>query len=298
MALVLSPGRWTELTIIHPPETTEAVHHFLFELGATGVASEAVEGRADLAAARAGFDPAPPPDAEKRLDAFFSDLVHFFNLAGRPRAVWRTVDVEDWAEKWKEGLKPLPVGDRLLIRPSWFKDPEASNRLVIEIDPGMAFGTGGHATTFLCLTLLERHLTPTRDGARVLDLGCGSGILAMAAARLGAGSITAVDNDPEAVTVAQQNLAQNRLTDQVTLLCGGPEMLAGPYDLTLANLTAGTIMELAPELARLTETGGRLILSGILTDQCPAVTDALAQVDLEVVDQADREEWSALTAVR
>ncbi|MGQ9502924.1 MAG: 50S ribosomal protein L11 methyltransferase [Anaerolineae bacterium] len=223
----------------------------------------------------------------------------------------RTLTETDWAEAWKASYHTFHVGRCLVIKPSWEIYHPLPHECVIAMDPGMAFGSGLHATTRLCLALLEEHLRP---GDTVLDLGSGSGILAIAAARLGATCVLALDIDPEAVRVARENVQRNglesiiivhhgTLTREGMLQLGAPSAvpasrLSAPqrWNMILANLLAGTIIELAPALARNLLPAGVLIASGLITEQSAKVSEALSAQDLEVVAQRSEGEWIAICA--
>lgn len=223
----------------------------------------------------------------------------------------RTLIETDWAEAWKAGYHTFHIGRCLVIKPSWEVYHPLPHEHVIEMDPGMAFGSGLHATTRLCLILLEEHLRP---GDTVLDLGSGSGILAIAAARLGAAHVFALDIDPEAVRVARENVQRNGLDSTIivhhgTLAHDGALQLEAPsivpsshpsaserWNIILANLLAGTIIELAPALACNLLPAGVLIASGIIATQSEEVSKALSAQGLEVVAQRSEGEWVALCA--
>lgn len=197
-------------------------------------------------------------------------------------------DDEAWAESWKLHFHPVRVRDDFWVVPPWEKPPEGADAIVIE--PGMAFGTGGHESTALCLDYLPDLVTESR---RVLDLGCGSGILGIAAARLGAQSVLLVDNDPVAVEVARKNALVNGHPE--VMASGTPvEELGGHFDLLLANILANTLIELAtPIVARLAK-GGDLILSGITVDQAAEVRRAYEALGLVFREERKEGEWSAL----
>jgi ribosomal protein L11 methyltransferase len=201
---------------------------------------------------------------------------------------------EDWLQKWKEGYHPLFVGDRFIVSPSWEKPEDPGDRFIIEIDPGMAFGTGTHATTQLCLVAMEPHWR----GGRFLDIGTGTGILAIAAAKLHPDArIVAVDNDPIAIDVAGENLAHNRMEGRIELLAGSVEDLSGQrFDLVVANLTAEIIEAHIVPMAGLLADGGTLILSGVLSEQEALLRSRLSQVGLRVTDRLAADEWVALVA--
>jgi ribosomal protein L11 methyltransferase len=209
---------------------------------------------------------------------------------------WDWLENQDWAAEWKRGLGPREVTPRLVVKPTWTTWDAAPGQIVIDVDPQMAFGTGEHATTRGCLRLLDGVVLP---GERVLDVGSGSAILAIAAARLGAREAIAVEYDPDANLNARENLEQNGVEGAVRIIeaMADPALLAelGPFDLILANILSGVIRPLLPAFRTSLAPGGRLIVSGILRTEHPAVVaDAIAAGFR--VDQVDEEEewWSAL----
>ncbi|MBL0275354.1 MAG: 50S ribosomal protein L11 methyltransferase [Anaeromyxobacter sp.] len=203
---------------------------------------------------------------------------------------------QDWSETWKQGLAPLSIG-RAFVRPSWIPAQVPEGMAEIVLDPGMAFGTGTHPTTSLCLAALS-DLLQARPGARVLDVGTGSGLLAIAARKLGGGVVAGNDNDPIAVRVAQENAALNG----VALDLNERDVAAqdGPFDLVLANILANTLVELAPALAAQLAPGGVVILSGILRPQEEEVRAAYLAAGLVPLPGGDRrqDEWSLLALQR
>lgn len=203
---------------------------------------------------------------------------------------------ENWAERWKVHFKPLKVGKRFLVTPTWEKaNPEAGD-LVIWMDPGRAFGTGHHETTRLCLEWLEEWAEGLEEpGSRsLLDVGTGSGILSMAAALLGAGHITGVDNDPEAIEVALENTALNKLDSKVTLQVSTAEEVSGSYDVVISNIQMLPLIDMADALIGRLKPEGRLVLSGILVEQKDAVRGAFEAKGLKVLGSRTEGEWCLL----
>ncbi len=197
---------------------------------------------------------------------------------------------QDWVGASQAQFTPIPVGDRLLITPSWHLDtltePDADGRVTIVLDPGLAFGTGSHPTTHMCLQWLSEHLQP---GQSVIDYGCGSGILAIAAARLGAGPVVGVDIDPQAVTSTRANASVNGVALDVRLSTEAPP---APAEVVVANILSSPLKVLAPLLSELVAPGGQLVLAGLLDRQAREVADAYPDIALEVY--AEREGWACL----
>jgi ribosomal protein L11 methyltransferase len=204
------------------------------------------------------------------------------------------VPAEDWASRWKEGYKPFPVGRRFLIAPSWDRPPEAGERLVITIDPGMAFGTGTHETTRQCLRALEDYWT----GRSLLDVGTGTGILAIAAARLHPQArIVALDIDPEACAVARENMERNGVLDRIALLCGTLDRLPQErFEMVIANLTADALAGLLPLFPSRLEPGGLLVISGLLEGDEEPFRAALGAEALRPLDVMREGEWRTIVA--
>ena len=208
----------------------------------------------------------------------------------------------DWENNWKQYYKPMEIGERLLVIPQWLQeDPKvkkllSQGRVPLILDPGLTFGTGSHATTRLCLTALERYI---HGGERVLDLGCGSGILSIAALRLGAASATAVDIDDKCLTVPYENAALNGIgKDTYTVLVGDVfsdeafrARVGGGYDILAANIVADVIKALAPMARSFLKPGGLFLCSGIIDDRAEEVAQALTDAGLEILETRSSEGW-------
>lgn len=216
----------------------------------------------------------------------------------------RSVDEEDWANNWKAYFKPMPVGEKLLVCPSWEKIPDGNTRAVLKIDPGMAFGTGTHHTTRMCLELLEKNI---KNGDLVADLGCGSGILSIAASLMGAKETYAIDIDPVAARVAAENAELNgidmsgyfiRIGDILSDEKFRDDISGRQYDIVLANIVANVIIAFAPVIPQLMKPGGKLIASGIIADRLDEVLDALKANGLEAVEICSGEDWRAVLAAK
>jgi ribosomal protein L11 methyltransferase len=236
-------------------------------------------------------------DGARRRRQLEQALWHLAAIWPMSEPTVREVREEDWANAWKEHFFAHRVGERLVIKPSWREFEGGPGDLVVTLDPGMAFGTGLHPSTRLCLLALERAV---RAGDRVLDVGTGSGILALAAARLGAERVLAVDLDEVAVEAARANAEANGLTASVEVARGSVEAApAGQtYDLVLANIIARVIIELAPALAARVRPGGRLVASGILALRRDEVAAALAAAGLTVEETLEEADWVALLCAR
>ncbi len=199
-----------------------------------------------------------------------------------------SVAQDDWLNNWRQYFRPIPVGRRLLINPSWFEHTDPDGRVMLQIDPGLAFGTGKHETTRLCIETLERYVRP---GARVLDVGCGSGILGIAAVLLGASSATGVDIDETAVRVANGNATLNRVGDRFSAICGDLlDKVQGKYDIVVANIVADAIISLSASAPMFMEPDAVYIVSGIIDTRSRDVRTAV-QDTFRIVEENFDNGW-------
>ena len=237
------------------------------------------------------------------------DLAHLQAFEIRPigELETRVVNEEDWAEAWKEHFPVMRVGHRLVIRPTWREHDAAKGDVVISLDPGMAFGTGLHPTTRLCLALVEDLTAATDsapdgllDHASVLDVGCGSGILSIAAGLLGARPILGVDTDPLAVETTRRNALLNGLSDIIDARTGSVPLTGDDrqFDVVLANLIASLLVDLAVPLSYVVRPGGRLVASGIFRDREPDVRGAFESAGLRILGRKSETDWVALVVER
>ncbi|EGC02431.1 ribosomal protein L11 methyltransferase [Ruminococcus albus 8] len=217
---------------------------------------------------------------------------------GRLEYELKNVREEDWANNWKQYFKPLEIGDKLLIKPSWEEVSEGETRKILEIDPASSFGTGQHNTTQLCLELVEKYL---KDGGRVLDLGCGSGILSIGAVLLGAGDCVAVDIDANSVKIAGENAEKNHIpAEKYRAVCGNViddtelvKEIGGGYDLLCANIVADVLIGMSGLFAGFLKPGGRLIVSGIIDMRKDEVLDKIKEQGFELNEIREKEDWVA-----
>jgi ribosomal protein L11 methyltransferase len=208
------------------------------------------------------------------------------------RVLYKDVDEEDWAESWKKFFYPRKISPRFVIKPTWRDYTPAAGETVLELDPGMAFGTGTHPTTRLCIQLMETYL---KEGDTFLDVGTGSGILMLAAARLGAGRMTGVDKDPDAVAVALENLAQNRIPPEQYSVTSShlASRIAGRFDCIAANILTEVILPLLADIPGLLSDTGVFVCSGIIGDKRRWVADEMANQGLHVYEVRAEEDWVA-----
>lgn len=297
--------RWVEVATRVDPEAVEAVAEVFQRFAHGGVVIEyATEPGQEIAwdeptivspgqpVTVRGYLPRSREGARRRRQ-LQEALWHLGAIWPIPDPIVREVREDDWANAWKEHFFAHRVGERLIIKPSWREFEPGPEDLVITLDPGMAFGTGLHPTTRLSLLALESLL---RGGERVLDVGTGSGILSLAAARLGALSVTALDLDEVAVSAARANVVANGLDGVVAVGLGsaGDAPAGARYDLVVANIIARVIVDLAASLAARVAGGGHLVASGILEPRADEVAVALAGVGLGLVDRLSEGDWHAL----
>jgi ribosomal protein L11 methyltransferase len=297
---------WLEIACDIPDDLVDVFAAYLSELSGSGVCIENLNVDAfshseiklsPIKTIKAYFSGDEDMEAKLAEIELFLDQLRSRNPGlSLAKPVMTTVNSEDWSTSWKVNFKPLRVGRRLMIVPTWEEAPSNPDDIVLRLDPGMAFGTGGHETTRLCLELLENIMDtmPTLLTPTVLDLGAGSGILAMAAARLGAGRVCAVDIDPLAVEVARENLIVNGLADQVECSTTPLEAFTETFDIILANILAEELVRLAPQLIERLAAGGMLVLSGILAEKEEFVRNGFSTTGLEYRETRRDGEWVAL----
>jgi ribosomal protein L11 methyltransferase len=282
------PKTWSLVSVLVAREAEEMASALLFDLGTTGVVT--IEEDEKTVRLGAYFDEsAEAREIVEAVDAEFARTERREMLIGV--SVSEIAD-QDWMQKWKEGFEPVEIGYRLIIAPSW-KLPSETERIVIRIDPGMAFGTGTHETTRLCLEAIEKRWR----GGTLLDVGTGTAILAIAAAKLAPRSkITAIDIDPLAVRVARENAEINRASN-LDIFTGQPKDCSEwNFDVVVANLTAEVIIDLMDDLVVCMADSGQMILSGILTSLAADVERRAVEAGLEIIERREAGEWAAIVA--
>lgn len=279
-------NEWFESTIEVPAEYGDIVGNFLIENGAPGFQSEDCDGLVRLTAYFVGT---PPVDELSRFCAAIGCPI------ARERIIVRTLPYENWAENWKLHFRPQAVGEQLYVCPPWDCTPPAG-RVAIVIDPGMAFGTGQHATTRGCLLLIE---AACREGSigRALDVGTGSGVLAIALAKLGVTEVCAIDSDPAACAIAEANIRHNGVESAVSV-CGGLSEISGSFDLIVANLFANLLEQMAAKFITFLRPGGVFVCSGFLTADEGRVRDVYAAVGVQVTSRYEEQSWVTLAMPR
>jgi ribosomal protein L11 methyltransferase len=274
--------KWTVLTVTAAPEMEDSLASFLVDHGAPGVQSEQ---ESDRVALTAYFAAAAPLD---ELRGYCARIVEFFPGEEEPEVRVGEITDDAWAESWKEHFPPLEIGERLFVHPPWVRDVPGG-RLGIVVCPGMAFGTGHHASTRGVLVLLEEWMRD-RGAARVLDVGTGSGILAIAAAKLGAVEVWATDVDADALRIAAENVRANAVADRVRLVASLDDV-TGTFDVILINIVSSRLIALAPRLAGLVAAGGLVIGSGITADETDSVVAAWESYGLRPHLRRREDEW-------
>jgi ribosomal protein L11 methyltransferase len=287
---------WLEVSVTVVPEAAEAVAEVFSRYAPQGVAIDV--GTGDETAvqqvtvkAYLAVDDGIAEQRQKVEEALWH-LHHIWPVI--PDPIFTPILDQDWTAGWKESIPVLRLGRRVIVKPSWREYAVQPGELLLEMDPGLAFGTGLHPTTQLCVEALEDLVQP---GMRVLDLGTGTGILALVAAKLGAVDILAVDNDVNAVAVARRNARANAAAHQIRALHGSLSEVGEPYDLVVANILAHVIVAMAASgLDTRIRRGGVLVVSGILEEQADEVATALTAQGLSVVERRQRDSWVALVA--
>ncbi len=276
-------NKWIGVKILAAPYYLEMLSGFLFALGTQGIE----EGENHFIVY---FDEQKwNQDVYWALLKFLTEVIPDFDES---RLLIENREEENWLEKWKQSFKPFTIGQRLLIIPDWEKNVAAKDKIVLRIAPKMAFGTGHHETTRLCLQLMEKYLKPDM---RFLDAGTGSGILSIFAAQLGAREIIGIDNDPIAIENAKENAQLNKVQEQVSFKVADVTQLANKtFDCIVANINRNVLLNMAGRFDRILRNRGLLIVSGILKSDQPIIEKAYTAQHLHVIDKKTLNEWLAL----
>ena len=309
--------KWTEVLIKVDPQAVEAVTDILYGLGAQGVAIDEPVDVQKLREDELYWDYIDEKllendTEETKIMAYFSEeetnlpekiavikekirnLTEFGLSIGSGTVELSNVNQEDWESAWKQYFKPVHVTDRIVVKPEWEEYSPQEGEIVIEIDPGMAFGTGTHETTSMCINQIEKNL---KAGDRVIDIGSGSGILSMASVLLGAEKATGVDLDPVAVRVALENVELNNLQDRIEILHGNlTDVIREKADIVVANIMADIILILLEDVREFIKDDGLFISSGIIQEKRAAVEARLLEKNFSIVEVETKGEWCAITA--
>ena len=305
--------RWIEIVVTTNEEAAEILSDFLTDMGANGTEMVDPDAFRQVLENNRYIDYAD----DGMIDEYGTDVIikAYFSESHDPNrlmetikegirglsakidvkpgtAEWRLRDDSEWKDNWKEYFKPFKFTEKIVIKPSWEEYAPKAGEIVIELDPGMAFGTGTHETTRMCALLGEKYLRP---GDRVLDLGCGTAILALTAAKLGADGVLAVDIDDAAVRAAQENVLKNHESDKIKVIQG---VLAGipeePFDLIYINIIADIIISLACDIRKFSVNGTHIILSGIIKSRRDEVAAGYAAAGFKIMEETSMGEWVAM----
>ncbi|MGH7770835.1 MAG: 50S ribosomal protein L11 methyltransferase [Candidatus Binatia bacterium] len=283
------PASWLQLSLKAPPSALDTISNFLIELGSPGVVVKGDEVQAFFAR------PARTIALKMDIQRFLIGIREIYPRIGEQPMRWTILKDRNWNSSWRRFFSPQKIGKSLWITPPWLHPPPFKQRQVITIEPGMAFGTGTHSTTRSCLEFLEAVVTSlVQKNATALDVGTGSGILAIALAKMGATKILALDNDPVALEVARLNVRRNRVERAVRLSKFALDQVKESFAVVVANLTAETIIDLASELQKKVSPKGYLVLSGILGPEAGDVLRAFSPHIFVLVRQKRRKEWATL----
>ncbi|MEA1970182.1 MAG: 50S ribosomal protein L11 methyltransferase [Thermodesulfobacteriota bacterium] len=297
--------KWVEITVLTPPELVDALSNFLEELGADGVFQEggAEESFNNLKASAQEEINAYLPwthNVKKqiaRIETYIDSLSLLFPRMEKPRFSTKTIIDPDWGEQWKKYFKPLRVSNNIIIKPTWERYSPVGHDIVIDIDPGMAFGTGQHSSTMMCIMAIEDILLKNseREKYDILDVGTGTGILAICAAKLGAHMVTGIDIDPKAVEIAGKNIVINGVEDRVEIINRDIALCRGSFDLIAANLISGALIKLHSHLISLAKPGGYIIASGITEQDAKDVEKIFCNGETALYETRSENEWVCYT---
>lgn len=305
---------WTEVQIKTTSELEDVVSGILYDVGATGLAIEDPKDVIDLMESKRDWDFIDSSLIDPDLDgilikAYFSeseDLDRIIKeikdrIDSNPELssaegilTINALDDNDWAESWKKYYKPIRIGENIIIKPSWETYDLAEDDIMIELDPGMAFGTGTHETTMMCTEALEKYL---RQDVTVYDIGCGSGILSIVAAKLGAKKVVGVDLDELCVNISNKNIVLNHVEDIVEIKNGNLlDVVEGKADVIVSNIIAEVIAGMTKDLKSYLNDGGIFITSGIIIDKIELVEKALLENEFKILDIIKKNEWACIIA--
>ena len=288
--------KWVEVAVKAPRSLIAIIEKELYELGSTGCVEDIFGAEGDIGKDNPlvkGYFQGPLESAADIIGTFkefISSLADLFPSGDIGNVKVKETSEEDW-QKWKEFFKPVKVSDRVVIKPSWEPYEKKDDEVVVEIDPGMAFGTGTHETTKLCCELLDKIV---QGGETVLDVGTGTGILAIAAAKLGAINVLAIDIDERSVEISAQNMEDNRVSDVVEVSSIRLDEVQERFDVIVANIFAEDLIDMKREILERLKAAGKLILSGILTSKADMVAMAYEEKEMKLKERIDEGEWCAL----
>jgi len=284
-----------EVIIATNYEGFSAIENILAEIGAVGISKE--DFKQEEVIMKGYFE--EEELTKEKVDSLrkrIAQLADYDLNIGSGEIIIKGLEQEDWVNKWKKDIKAIKVTDKIVIKPTWEEYQKQADEVIIELDPGLAFGTGYHGTTSGCLEMIEKYLQPDFD---VLDIGTGTGILSIAATKLGAKSNFALDIDPVAVKVAKENAKLNQVLDQINFAQGDLlDIVDGKYDLVIANILPHVIKRLIPDLPKVAKVGSISILSGIIEEKADMIKDELKKYNFEVKEIIQKEQWITIVAIR
>ncbi|MCQ1530868.1 50S ribosomal protein L11 methyltransferase [Lutispora saccharofermentans] len=309
---------YIEISVFTTTESSEAVSYILEDEGAAGVAIEDPNDFISLNHNKTDWDYVEPEliqamGTDVKVKGYFPETIYSAALLetiqsrvdslsdfgldkGKGELATRIVKEEDWSTAWKQYFKPFKAGERVVVKPTWESYDGQDDDIVVEIDPGMAFGTGNHETTLMCIKLLERYI---KKGYEVYDVGCGSGILGITAAKLGAHSVLCVDLDGVACKVAAENVSVNKEDDKIKVKnCNLLDAASAKADLIVANIIADIIMDFTPQALLFLKPGRVFISSGIILDRQDEVIKELKKYGFDILEIEQMGEWCAIAAKR
>ncbi len=294
----MADNRWLKITIKTDPLLVEPISDYLvgvIDAGVeTGARDELLYGTVNGYIQQANLQANEVDAILDQVSAYLGGLAEIFSVA-KPDLSSTMIDEEDWGKSWKDHFRPFTIVPGLVIAPTWEEYQPAAGESLITMDPGMAFGTGHHATTSLSVEFIHRTLAEN-SGQRLLDVGTGTGILGMAAVLFGARDVLGLDNDPEAIAAAEENVRRNSLQDHMQVRLAPLSSLEQPYGIVVANIVHDVLISMADDLTRLTANGGTLILSGILAgEQAAHIREVFTAKGLQLSGEKRCQEWAALS---
>lgn len=307
---------WVEIKVKTTTEAIEAVSNIFYEAGVAGVVIEdpkiylrphdpeewdyldIPEGLDFEVAQVMGYliEDSSLAERTQAIRDRISELPSYGLDIGKGEVVLTTISETDWSSAWKKYYKPTHIGKNIVVKPSWEVYKPERDEIVVELDPGMAFGTGTHETTMLCLEILEKYI---KNGITVIDVGCGSGILSIASGKLGAEQVLAIDRDENAVRIARENVKRNDLETCVRAIKGDKlQNINFKADIIVANIIADVIIDLSKDVALCLKDNGVFIASGIIKDRKLSVIEALEKNGFDLIEQFEKGEWVALVSTQ
>jgi ribosomal protein L11 methyltransferase len=297
-----SKKKWLKITIKADPVLVESISDFLMGIIGAGVETGALDedsyGTVNGYVEQADQNQAEIDDILGKVSSYLVELAILFAVS-EPDFSSTIIVEEDWGKSWKEHFKPFTIVPGLVISPIWEEYKPLPGELLIEMDPGMAFGTGHHATTSLSLGFIKEALALSDSSQRLLDVGTGTGILGMAAVLFGAGEVLGIENDPDAVAAAKENVVRNQLHETMQVTLAPISTLEESFQIVVANIIHDVLVEMLADLTRLTAGNGVLILSGILVgEQVENVVTLFTEAGMSLRKKEVSEEWAALMFVK